>query len=126
DLRAAARRPARQRRHLRQHADAARRHRHRPQELPLGAMLPELRALVESYLAGFWARRWSIVAVAWLTCLAGWAFVVSLPDRYESTSRVYVDTETILGPLLQGLAVTPDIDAQVEIIRRTLLSRPNL
>jgi polysaccharide chain length determinant protein (PEP-CTERM system associated) len=89
-------------------------------------MLPELRALIESYLAGFWARRWSIVAVAWLACLAGWGFVVSLPDRYESTSRIYVDTETILGPLLKGLAVTPDIEAQVGIIRRTLLSRPNL
>jgi len=48
------------------------------------------------------------------------------PDRFESSARVYVDTENILRPLLKGLAVDNNLEAEVELIQRTLLSRPNL
>ena len=86
----------------------------------------ELRTLVQFYLIGFWERRWSIVLAAWLVCLLGWAYVATMPNVYESRTRIYVDTETILGPLMHGLAITPDVGTQVEMMRRTLLSRPNL
>jgi polysaccharide chain length determinant protein (PEP-CTERM system associated) len=86
----------------------------------------DLRTLVQFYLIGFWERRWSIVLVAWLVCIVGWAFVATMPDRYESKARIYVDTETILGPLMRGLAVTPNVEAQIAVMRQTLLSRPNL
>jgi polysaccharide chain length determinant protein (PEP-CTERM system associated) len=32
----------------------------------------------------------------------------------------------VLGPLMQNLAVTPDVDRQIAVMRQTLLSRPNL
>jgi polysaccharide chain length determinant protein (PEP-CTERM system associated) len=70
--------------------------------------------------------RWQGLVVAWLVCLLGWLFLASVPDRYMSRARIYIDTETILGPLMQGLAVEPDFDRQVEMMRRTLLSAPNL
>ena len=88
--------------------------------------MDSLKPLIELYLAGIWARRWSILGVAWLVCLVGWLVVATLPSRYTSDAQVYVDTESILGPLMHGIAVTPDIDRQVEMMRRTLLSRPNL
>lgn len=52
--------------------------------------------------------------------------VLVLPDQYQATARVYVDTQTILRPLLQGLTVDLNPNAQVELITRTLFSRPNL
>ncbi len=88
--------------------------------------MDNLRPLIELYLAGLWQRRWSILLVAWLVCLGGWAFVATLPNRFTSDAQVYVDTESILGPLMQGIAVTQDIDRQVDMMRRTLLSRPNV
>ncbi len=79
-----------------------------------------------SYLVAIWRRRWYGLGVAWLISLAGWGYVATLPDQYESSARVYVDTDSLLGPLMKGLAVEGNIYRQIDIIQRTLLSRPNL
>jgi uncharacterized protein involved in exopolysaccharide biosynthesis len=71
-----------------------------------------------------WQGRWMGLAVAWLAGMAGALFLT--PDRYEATARVYVDTQSMLKPLLQGLAVQPNVEQEVAILSRTLISRPNL
>ena len=78
------------------------------------------------YLGALWRRRWLVFGTVWTIAALGWAAVVSLPNQYESSARIYVDTATVLGPLLKGLAVESDLNRQVEVMRRTLLSRPNL
>ena len=77
-------------------------------------------------LSAIWRRRWYALAVAWLLSLIGWTVVALLPDKYESEARVYIDTTSLLGPLLKGIAVETDLDQEVAIMQRTLLSRPNL
>jgi polysaccharide chain length determinant protein (PEP-CTERM system associated) len=77
-------------------------------------------------LRGMWQGRWAGLAVAWLTAVAGTIFVFLTPDRYEATARVYVDTQSLLKPLLHGLTVQPNVDQEVAILSRTLISRPNL
>jgi polysaccharide chain length determinant protein (PEP-CTERM system associated) len=84
-----------------------------------------IRQLV-NYLHGMWRRRWVGLAVAWGVALVGTAIIFRMPDRYEATARVYVDTQSILRPLMSGLAVQPDTDQQVAILSRTLISRPNV
>jgi len=49
-----------------------------------------------------------------------------LPDIYEAKARIYIDTESMLRPLMRGIAVDSNILSQVDAIQRTLLSRPNL
>ena len=78
------------------------------------------------YLRAIWRRRWYGLAVAWLVCIAGWIWVAKLPDVYASSARVYVDTNTMLGPLMRGLSVDTNVYQQIDIMQRTLLSRPNL
>jgi polysaccharide chain length determinant protein (PEP-CTERM system associated) len=73
-----------------------------------------------------WTHRWLSVAAAWLVCIAGWTVVALLPTIYESSARVYVNADPVLTPLLKGLAAETDPTRQVDYMRRTLLSRPNL
>ena len=77
-------------------------------------------------LQAVWRRRWVAAAVAWAMTLVGIVVVTLIPNRYEATSRVYVDTQTVLKPLMAGLAFQPDIDQQVKMLARTIVSRPNI
>ena len=43
-----------------------------------------------------------------------------------SQTRVFVDTESLLKPLLEGIAVDRDVMAQVAMMQAVMLSRPNL
>jgi len=63
-----------------------------------------------SLLRGIWHRRWIGLAVAWLVAVIGIAVVYRIPERYEASARVYVDTESLLRPLLAGLAIQPNLD----------------
>ncbi len=73
-----------------------------------------------------WRFRWPSILVAWSVAVAGAVGVFLIPDQYEATSRIYVDTESILKPLMSGLAVQPNVDQQVTMLSRTLISRPNV
>ena len=78
------------------------------------------------YVRAIWRYRWYIHLIAWPVCILGWYMVHTLPDQYESSARVFVDTDSMLRPLLKGLAVQTDLSEQVLVMTRTLLSRPNL
>ena len=71
-------------------------------------------------------RRWLVLGVAAVTAVACAAGLATLPDRYQAGARIYVDTQTVLKPLMANLAYQPDIDQQVVMLARTLVSRPNI
>ena len=88
--------------------------------------MQELLQQVNSILRGMWKYRRVGVAVAWVVAAIGAVGVLLIPDRFEASARVYVDTQTILRPLMAGLAVQPNVDQQVTMLSRTLISRPNV
>lgn len=73
-----------------------------------------------------WRRRWIGVAAAWVVALIGAVVVVRIPERYEASARIFVDTQSVLKPLMAGLAVQPDINQQIAMLARTLITRPNV
>jgi polysaccharide chain length determinant protein (PEP-CTERM system associated) len=73
-----------------------------------------------------WRRRWIAITTAWALMLLGTLVVTLLPNQYESSSRIYVDTDSLMGPLLKGIAVQDDLTQQLSVMQNTLLSRPNL
>jgi polysaccharide chain length determinant protein (PEP-CTERM system associated) len=81
---------------------------------------------VHTYFQGIWLRRRYIVITAWLICPAGWIFVYNMPPTFEANAKLYVETSTVLQPLLQGLALRTNSDDEIKLMARTLLSRPNL
>lgn len=85
-----------------------------------------LRFLVRRYLAALWRYRWPAVLFAWLICAIGWTIVFMMPNIYEANARLYVDVDAVLTPLLQGIAVDDNPNARLDVLQRTLLSRPNL
>ena len=86
----------------------------------------ELAEQLLAHLKAIWRYRWYAVVFAWIIALGGWVAVYKMPDRYEAEARVYVDTQSVLRPLLSGLAVQPNLDQMVVMMSRTLMSRPNL
>jgi polysaccharide chain length determinant protein (PEP-CTERM system associated) len=71
-------------------------------------------------------RRWLGLAVGAAVAGVSALLINSLHDRFEATAKVYVDTQTVLKPLMASLTYQPDIDLQVKILARTLITRPNI
>jgi polysaccharide chain length determinant protein (PEP-CTERM system associated) len=68
-----------------------------------------------------------MLGIAWAISVVGWSIVAKLPDQFKASARVYVDTSSVLRPLLQGIAInTGDTNQKIFLMTRTLLSRPNL
>ena len=81
---------------------------------------------VLTYLKGIWIKKRFVLISSWLICPIGWLGVSTLPDQYESSARVFVDTNSLLTPMLVGMVFNQNPEQQVEQVANTLLSRPNL
>jgi polysaccharide chain length determinant protein (PEP-CTERM system associated) len=86
-------------------------------------------SLIAQLMAVFkrmWRYRWPGLIASWLAAIAAAVVVFVVPDRYEASARVYVDTQSILKPLMSGMAVLSNTEQQVNMLSRTLISRPNV
>lgn len=86
----------------------------------------ELLAQAVALLRGMWRFRWAGVAVAWVVAIAVTVVIFRIPDQYQASARIYVDTQTILKPLMSGLAIQPNVSQQLSMLTRTLLTRPTM
>ncbi len=85
-----------------------------------------LQVLLRKQITAAWRYRWPAVFFSWLVCVVGWAVTFTIPNTYEASARLYVDADVVLTPLLRGIAVDSSSAAQLDVLQRTLLSRPNL
>jgi len=88
--------------------------------------MEEIIRLALFYLAGIWRYRWFTLAVAAVICPIGWAYVATMPDEYEATAKVFVDTQSVLNPLLRGLAIETDDNRRIRMMTTVLFSRENM
>jgi polysaccharide chain length determinant protein (PEP-CTERM system associated) len=88
--------------------------------------MDELFRQALTILRGMWKHRLLGLIVAWVVAAIGIVTVFRIPDKYEASARIYVDTQSILKPLMAGLAIEPNLDQQIMILSRTLISRPNV
>jgi polysaccharide chain length determinant protein (PEP-CTERM system associated) len=52
--------------------------------------------------------------------------IFSMPDVYRASAKVSVDTNTLLGPLMRGLAANENLMSEVDLVSKALLTRPNI
>lgn len=81
---------------------------------------------ITATLEGMWQKRWYGLLAAWIIGGLAALVVARIPDKYEASARVYLDTKTVLRPLMRDLAVDLDIDQTVSLLFRTLITRPNV
>ncbi len=79
-----------------------------------------------TYLGATWRHKWLGLAVAWAVCVCGCFVVALIPNTYESTAEVYIDTNGMLNPLLKGIAVTNDPNQEIAVMLQMLLTDPTL
>ena len=78
------------------------------------------------YIKGVWIKKRYVIIFSWLICPVGFVYVASLPDVYSSKAQVFVDTRSVLQPLLRGLAIQTNPDQEIQMMAKTLLSRSNV
>ncbi|WP_404379892.1 XrtA system polysaccharide chain length determinant [Caenispirillum salinarum] len=88
--------------------------------------MKDILSQLQWYLPALWRRRWQILGVAWLLCALGWAAVAMVPNEYRVATKVHIDTDSLLRPLLRGLTVDINPMQQINLMQRTLVSRTNL
>src|SRR5437870_1247224 len=77
-------------------------------------------------LRGMWNHRWVGLATAWVVGLVAFVAVAMTPERYEAMARIFVNTDSILKPLMTGLTVVPNEDQRIAMLSRVVISRPNV
>jgi len=77
-------------------------------------------------LRATWKYRRLGMLAAWIIRAIAAGIILRIPDKYEASARIFVDTQSILKPLMSGLTVQPNVDQQVMMLSRTLISRPNI
>lgn len=77
-------------------------------------------------LRGMWNYRLVGLAVAWIVGIAAFIAVTFVPERYEASARIFVNTDSILKPLMSGLTVLPNDDMRIGMLSRVVISRPNV
>ncbi len=88
--------------------------------------MSDLIQQIVTILRAMWKYRWFGLVAAWVVGVVGAGIVLRVPDKFEANARVFVDTQSILKPLMTGLTVQPNIDQQVVMLSRTLITRPNM
>lgn len=88
--------------------------------------MDELIPRVLGYLRAVWSHRRLGVFVAWAVSILAAGVILRMPDKYEASARIFVDTQSILKPLMSGLTVLPNMDQQIMMLSRTLITRPNV
>jgi len=74
------------------------------------------------YLRLVYRQRYLFVAVSLLvmTLMVVWSY--SRPKQYRAACTVFIETN-VINSLVQGIAVTPDMDERIKVLRYALLSR---
>ncbi|MDR1423993.1 MAG: chain length-determining protein [Azoarcus sp.] len=89
--------------------------------------MEELLGQVVGYLRGMWRFRWWGLGFTWVVGVIGCGVVYTMPDKYESSARVFVDTRSLLNSVVtKAGGGEANYDQRVQVLGKTLITRPNM
>jgi polysaccharide chain length determinant protein (PEP-CTERM system associated) len=71
-------------------------------------------------------HRWLGLVSALIVAFIGLTVLFLVPTKFQANARIYVDTQTILTPLLKELAVPANEEQEINRLAKLLITRPNL
>ncbi len=75
-----------------------------------------------NYLKALHRHRYTFIIVALLTMTLVTVYSYTIPKKYKADSTVFIETN-VINRLVRGIAVTPDMDSRIRVLRYSLLSR---
>jgi len=88
-------------------------------------MMQQLDNLIEQ-LRGLWRFRSIGMAVAWAVLVLALVAITVLPNRYEASATVFVNTQTAMSAATRTLTLDENTDSQIQLVREALLGGPQL
>jgi polysaccharide chain length determinant protein (PEP-CTERM system associated) len=88
--------------------------------------MDKLLSDLQRHWRAMWRYRRTGLLCAWFLAVIGTVIVFALPRKYEASARIFVNTESILKPLMVGMTVQPDTGQRVALLSRLVISRPNV
>lgn len=86
----------------------------------------EILIQIRREITGAWRYRWWALATAWVVCVVGWLYVLTIRDAYEARAKFYVETTSRLDRVMDGVRIGDDTGRQVDLVRQVMLGRPML
>ncbi|HEV2268369.1 MAG TPA: XrtA system polysaccharide chain length determinant [Steroidobacteraceae bacterium] len=83
-------------------------------------------AAMQDQLRGLWRFRRVALAVAWCTAAVLWAVIFLLPNTYQGSATIFVDTGTTLSQATKGISLEDNVTEQIERVSTALLGTPQL
>jgi polysaccharide chain length determinant protein (PEP-CTERM system associated) len=77
-------------------------------------------------LRGVWRFRRIGMVAAWSVLLFSLLVIIVLPDRYEASATVFVDTQTALSEATRTLTSDTSVESDIDRVREALLGAPQL
>ncbi len=75
---------------------------------------------------GLWRFRWIGMSVAWVILVLEMIVIILIPDQYQASATVNVDTQTALSAATRSLTVDENTDSQIQRVREALLGGTQL
>jgi len=88
-------------------------------------MMQQFDNLIEQ-LRGLWRFRSIGMAVAWAVLVLALLAITVLPNRYEASATVFVNTQTAMSAATRTLTLDENTDSQIQLVREALLGGPQL
>lgn len=98
--------------------------------MPWGTMsTPSLFADFAAFhdqLRGVWRFKWTALIVAWCVAVLAWTIVFLIPNTYQASAQIFVDTGTTLSQATKGISFSDNVDDQIERVTSAILGTPQL
>lgn len=95
-------------------------------QVPAAPGMREVLTRITDEFSRVWFHRGFGLFLAWCVVIVAALIALALPDRYNARAQIYVNTDSLLRPLLKGLAIAPNLEQQVAVLQKTLLTDVNL